>query len=139
MSVATVIAALQGRHALLSGVTSAPVALPSGLNSAALPLAITLPGSCTWERNRLGGLTQNREYAVRVYVALVAQGAGIDEGFSKTTALIETFGDSYASSRAAGTGYQIQLPITDSGHVLLAWGQEQCHGFEYRFHVKEAT
>lgn len=140
MSVSTVVTALQTRHTGLSGVTLAPATLPGSISPAMLPLAITIPGEATWTRERIGlAAIQQRQYIVRVYAAAVNSGAGLDEGFAKATALLETFGDSYAASRAAGTGYQIMAPYTDSGHLILPWGENQYHGFEFRLTVRELS
>lgn len=140
MSVSTVVTALQSRHTALSGVTLAPATLPASISPAMLPLVITIPGEATWARARIGGYAvQARVYIVRVYAAAVNSGAGLDEGFAKATALLETFGDSYAASHAAGTGYQIEPPYTDSGHLILVWGENQYHGFEFRLPVKKVT
>lgn len=140
MSISTVVTALQTRHTGLSGVTLAPATLPASISPVMLPLAITIPGEATWQRARLGApAVQTRQYIVRVYVAAVNSGAGLDEGFTKATALLETFGDSYASSRTTGTGYAIDAPFTDTGHVILLWGENQYHGFEFRLTVREVS
>lgn len=82
---------------------------------------------------------QTRQMLIRVYVAPVSQGQGVDQGYTAAVALLETFGDSYRTDHSAGTGYQMGTPITDSGHVVLVWGAEGAayHGFEFRVMVKE--
>lgn len=140
MSISTVVTALQTRHTGLSGVTLAPATLPASISPVMLPLAITIPGEATWTRERVGGVAvQRRQYIVRVFAAAVNSGAGLDEGFAKATALLETFGDSYATNRAAGTGYAIDASFTDTGHFILTWGENQYHGFEFRLNVREVA
>ncbi len=140
MAVSTVIAALQARHALLMGVTSAPTAMPASLASSMLPIAVVIPGEAEWTKKTMGRpAVQTRTYHVRVYVAPVAQGQGLDEGFSAATALLETFGDSYAATQAMGTGYRLEFPFADSGHQIMQWGEAAYHGFEFRLRVAEAA
>lgn len=140
MAISTVIAALQVRHAALTGVTSAPTAMPASLASSMLPIVLVLPGEATWSTTRIGGpALQERVMLVRCYVAPVAQGQGVDQGYTAAVALLETFGDSYRTDFSAGTGYQMLRPFTDTGHVIMAWGNEgqAYHGFEFKLTVRE--
>lgn len=137
MSVTTVIAALQTRHAAISGVTSAPTALPGSLNATALPLVLVVPGPGRHDTKRVGDTAHTRDYEVRVYVAPVAQGRTIDTGFQAACTLLDAFVADYGSTFQVGTVGKLAKNYADNGIVTLTWGEATYHGLVFTLPILE--
>lgn len=138
MSVSSVISALQAQHATLTGITSAPTRIPASLNTALLPIVITLPASGTWAHAAIGLNRQDRSYKVRLYVAPVAQGEGVDEGYQDTITLIQTLGASYVDWPTwVGTSFEQLREISDSGHIVMSYAGTAFHGCEFTLSIAE--
>lgn len=139
MSISSVIAAMQTIHASISGVTSAPTAIPGALNTAALPTVIMLPGPGEWLNLTTDHTLarQVRDYHVNVYVAPIAQGEGIDEGYQTTLTLLQLFGDEYVSDITGGGAFEQMRIIRDTGHTVLRYADIDYHGFTFILNVKE--
>jgi hypothetical protein len=141
VTVANTLAAFKTLHGAISGVSDAPAGVLASLQSAHLPLVQTIPGEAVWNLHATALRRQSRVYLVRVYVAPVAQGRGLDEGWSKCVPLLEAFGNAYvANPNLSGAVDQIgwsDTPITDSGITVLEHNGTYYHGFEYRVPVIE--
>ena len=130
MTVAATVTAIQTVNAAVTGMTSAPTAMPSQLTTAVLPLAITIPGPAEWQNNSDGWGFQFRSYYVRVYVKPVSQDIVADGGFQDAMTLIQRFGDAYiADTTFGGAVNTVRLddgfgPAISDGGVSgqMTWG-----------------
>jgi len=145
VSVTTTIAAIQGKNAAVTGMKSAPIAVPSALNTTLLPIALVWPGPATWAIPAMGLKRQEREYIVRVYVQPVGQGiAGPDAGYTACLALLEGVGQAYLADITYGSpNIDTTLEMSDSG-VLgggpeMTWGETGYWGFVYRLRIVEKS
>ena len=148
MSVSATVTGIQAVNAAVTGVTSAPTAMPASLNTASLPLAITIPGAGEWENLSSGMGYQFRTYIVRFYVAPIARDIPADGGFQDACTLIQAVGDAYLADTTFGGVVNTvrqggpQPPITDSGVVAnMTWGGIQdtpYWGFEFQIVTKES-
>ena len=145
MSITTTIAAIQTKNAAVTGMTSAPTAMPSALNGTLLPIALVWPGPATWNIAAMGLQRQEREYIVRVYVQPVGQGiAGPDAGYTACLALLEAVGQEYLKDITFGSAnIDTTLEMTDSG-VLgggpeMTWAEIGYWGFTYRLRIVEKS
>lgn len=139
MSMTTTIATLQAKNLAISGITTASVNWPSSLNTADLPLAITLPSIGSWSTAAIGLNRQDRTYRIIVYVEPLGQ-ATIDERMDRVIPIIGLLGAAYLADlgvTADANIDQIQLPITDSGPVELLFGGNAYAGFEMQLTVTE--
>lgn len=139
MSISAVITAMQAIHGAISGVTTAPTAVPGALNTADLPMVLMLPGSASWLNlttdQTLG--RQQRDYLVQVYVAPIAQGQGVDEGYQDVVTLLQSFGATYVADITGGGAFEQMRIIRDSGHQVLQYAGVDYHGFIYTLTIKE--
>ena len=144
MTVLTTISALQTKHAAITGVNSAPTAMPSNLDQVTLPVALVWPGDATWDMQAISLRRQERTYIVRVFVQAVAQGiAGPDEGYQKCAGLVEDFGAAYLSDLDLSGAVDHISAVRDSGvsggGFELLWGNVPYWGFVYRVTVVEKS
>ncbi len=144
MTVLTTISALQTKHAAITGVNSAPTAMPSNLDQVTLPVALVWPADATWDMQAVDLRRQERTYIVRVFVQAVAQGiAGPDGGYQKCAALVERFGAAYMGDLSLGGAVDHISAVRDSGvsggGFELLWGQVPYWGFVYRVTVVEKS
>jgi len=126
-----VIDRLQTLNASIPGVTSAPQSLPSILNQADLPLAMTVARGATWSDYSGSTMRQKRTLEVQFYVKQVGSG-NLDDGVVEVNALLDAVGRAYAAEMHTGDcGYlQTAIPWIDSGHTtILEYGGESFHGF----------
>lgn len=141
MTVATVLAAFKTLHASITGVTTAPAGVLASLASVRLPIVQTIPSESVWNLHASALRRQERVYIVRVYVAPMSHGKGLDEGWTRCVPLLEAFGQAYiANPDLSGAVDQIGWDdnrITDSGITVLEHNQTLYHGFEYRVPVIE--
>ena len=144
MTVLTTISALQTKHLGVTGMKSAPTAMPSNLDQVTLPVALVWPGEATWDMQAIDLKRQDRTYLVRVYVQAVAQGiAGPDEGYQAAAALLERFGAAYMADLSLGGAVDHISAVRDSGvsggGFELLWGGVTYWGFVYRVTVVEKS
>lgn len=144
MSVATTLTALQALHSGITGITRAPTAMPSVLNTSDAPIVLVWPGPATWRLQALGLKRQEREYIVRVFVQPVAQGvAGPDDGYQRCVTLLELFGQAYQDNLTLSGAVDNIQAVTDSGvsggGFELLWGQDPWWGLVYRLTIVEKT
>ena len=95
MDVSAVIIKLQGLHAAITGITTAPTAMPGALNTADLPCVLVYPGEAKHEKAWDTGKREDRTFLVLVYVKPIGQGQGVDEGFQECLPFFERFSDVY--------------------------------------------
>ena len=149
MSVSATVTGIQTVNAAITGVTSAPTAMPASLTTAVLPLAITIPGPAEWLNESANFGFQFRTYYVRVYVKPISQDIVADGGFQDTMTLIQRFGDAYlADTTFGGVVNTVRLeglpaPITDGGvRGDMTWGSDPSQapywGFEFQIITKES-
>jgi hypothetical protein len=143
MSIATTLTAIQTMHAGISGVTSAPLALPVTIDARRLPLVFVWPGPTSvdgWQA-MAGWYKHVRTYIVRCYVAEVSEvDEQVDTGYQAALPLLQRFGEAYmtpANQNLTGAVAHLGPPITDSGIGVLEYGATFYHGFEYRLTVTE--
>jgi hypothetical protein len=144
MTVLATIAALQAKHLTISGVKSAPTAMPGNLDQVTLPVALIWPGEATWNMQAIDLKRQERTYIVRCYVQAVAQGiAGPDQGYQACVALLELFGRAYLSDISLGGAVDHVAALRDSGvsggGFDLQWSGVPYWGFVYRVTVVEKS
>ena len=148
MSVSATVAGIQTVNAAITGVTSAPTAMPGSLTTAALPLAITVPGPAEWDNASDGWGHQFRTYIVRFFVKPIAQDVTADGGFQESLTLLQAAGDKYMTDTTFGGVIATlrydgpQPPLTDGGvRADMTWstpGQPPFYwGFEFQITVKE--
>ena len=139
MSITTTLATLQAKHLAIVGITTAPTNWPSSINTADLPMAITLPAEGTWTTAAIGLDRQDRTYRIMVYVEPLGQRT-VDERMDAVIPLIGSLGAAYLGDLgiAADTNIdQVQLPITDSGPTVLTFAEIDYIGFEMRLTITE--
>lgn len=145
MTVSATITAYQTLHAAITGVKSAPTAMPQTLNTSDLPLAFTWPGP-TIEQNgwtpSANWYTHRRFYIVRCYVKPIAQGTGFDDGYQSAVTLLQRFGEAYMGNQnLSATVAHLGPQIYDSGvRGDLQWvagSDVYYHGFEFRIETVE--
>lgn len=143
MTIAATITALQTLHAGISGIKSAPTAFPSNVNTASLPLVLTMPGPANWLEQAVGLKRQNREYIVRVYVNPVAQDkAGPENAMTTINALIQLFGRAYLADLSLSGAIDHIDRIEDSGAVEnmeLTTAGITYYGFVFRLGIVEKS
>lgn len=125
-----VIDRLQTLNAGISGVTSAPQALPSIINQADLPLAMTVARGATWSDYSGSTMRHKRTLEVMFYVKQVGSG-NLDDGVTDVNTLLDAVGKAYGAEMHSDDCKYLRtaIPFTDSGHVILEYGGETFHGF----------
>jgi len=145
VSIATTIAAIQTKNAGVTGIKSAPTAMPSALNTTLLPIALVWPSEARWNLAAMGLRRQEREYIVRVYVKPIGQGmAGPDDGYQECVTLLEAVGQAYLGDITLGSAnIDTMLEMNDSGvsggGFELTWGGTAYWGFVYRLRIVEKS
>lgn len=131
-----IVTGMQTFHAAITGVRTAPAAMPSQISAALFPLAVTFPGEATWSEQATGMDRQDREMIVRCFVAPVSTGAGVDDGFQDCLTLMQAFGDAYLADMTLGGIVEHISEIRDMGlDGRLEWGGTLYRGFEFRLRV----
>lgn len=134
----TVIAAIQAVNAGISGVASAPTEVPAALNTAELPLALTVVEGFTGSHQAIGMPRLDVVYLVRVFVKPLAQGEGLHEGYTAAQALLQSFVAAYHTQQQAGGffgGKVEQFSAFDGAMAVLNWAGVDYHGFTVRLRV----
>ena len=138
MSAKTIVAKLQGINALVTGVRSAPTEMPGQLRTEMLPCVLVYPLAAMHTVPFYAGRRTEREYLVRVYVAPIGQGEGVDGGFQECLPFLDRFADEYheAANIAVSTeewqeltlvedtGVRADMTLHGSGQGQLYWGVE---------------
>lgn len=145
MSIATVISDIQTVNATITGVTSAPTAMPGKLNTADLPCALAFVGP--GEATRISDFSlHHRTFYVRCYVQPVVLDIKPNAGYAESYALLQLFVEKYLSDITLGSatvqhmgrGARWDPPtLQDSGVVVMNYAGTDYHGFEITFSVKE--
>ena len=144
MTVLATVAALQTMHLAITGVASAPTAMPSSPDQVRFPAVLVWPGEAEWQLQAIGLKRQERTYIVRCYVQPVAQGvAGPDQGYQACVALLDDFGRAYLGDPTLGGAVDQIAALRDSGvsggGFELRWGSVPYWGFVYRVTVVEKS
>lgn len=130
-----IVTGMQAFHAAITGVTTAPSAMPSQINPASFPLVVTIPGEGVWNEHAVGLQRQERDMVVRCFVAPIQTGAGVDEGFQECLTLMQAFGTAYLTDQTLGGVVEVISELRDNGlDGRLDWGGVLYRGFE--FHVR---
>jgi hypothetical protein len=145
MTISATITAFQTLHATITGVKTAPTAMPMSLNTSDLPLAFTWPGPTVEQRGWTasgGWYEQRRYYIVRCYVKPIAQGSGFDDGYQQAITLLQRFGEAYMGDmNLDGTVAHIGPRVEDGGargdFQWVAGSDTFYHGFEFRIETVE--
>jgi len=115
MGAGDVVDALQTIHGAVTGVTTAPTAMPGHLNPGDLPMSLTYPGPAEHIGISFDYQSTERIYLHRLYVAPIGAGEGVDEGYQKCLPFLQRCRDAYAENRSkAMHWYKLQV-INDSG------------------------
>lgn len=138
MTIATTVAALQALHATVTGVTKAPTVTPASINTADLPMVITIPGACTWSHEAVGLRKQVREYIVRLFVGPVGQDT-VDEAFDAAVPIIQAMGQAYIDNPTLTSAVtHIDQDFTDTGlDGQLLFAGNTYRGCEFRVRITE--
>jgi len=144
MTIASVITAIQGVNAGISGIRSAPTSIPGKLNTADLPMMLVLVGEGRPERVSDFSL-HFRTYYIRCYVKPVAQDIKPDAGYSEAYGLLQSVIEEYLSDitfggavQHTGTGARYMPPtMEDSGIQAMEYAGVLYHGFEITITTKE--
>jgi hypothetical protein len=124
MSIATVRAAAAAKALTITGMVSAPVAVPNKLNAADLPCMVVFAGPATWSHETFGiaGETARRSYFLRFYVAPII--AGIPgEKYAEAEVLLQRAGKAFLAATDLEGSIFHDWSVTDGGIVEnLAYG-----------------
>lgn len=143
MSIQTIIAALQARHALVTGVVSAPTAYPGSLPAANLPLVLT--DLTTFEEHQEAhdedAPVFDGVFRVRGFCLPSNLGQGIDEGRQKALTVLDALLANYRGDAGLTTTAFIRSDVKGStrGRVVndLPYGDQAYYGFEIMVLVQE--
>lgn len=144
MSIATVISAIQGVNIGITGITSAPTAIPGKLNTADLPMALVFVDR--GEVTRVSDFTLHfRTFRVAVYVKPVVLDVKPDAGYSEAYTLLQRFIEEYESDitfggavEHTGRGARYDPPtFEDDGVQVLDYAGTAYHGFQIYVTTKE--
>ena len=96
MSIVNTVTLLQAKHALVTGITKAPITYPTTVNSADLPLVLTTCGPGYARAATLGALKERREDFIVTVLALGVGQANDDQGVQLVHTLLDRFRTLYA-------------------------------------------
>lgn len=134
MTIASVRVGFQTFLAEVTGIVSAPAKMPASINTAQLPIALTLAGPGRWMQGSIGLKQQIRNMIVRVYVQPVAQNVPAEEGYGACEPILEAVGAAFLDDPTLSdvvSALQVQEnEMTDTGIIVLAYGDVDYHGFE---------
>src|SRR5512139_521591 len=144
MTIATVLAAIQTVNAGITGITSAPTAIPGKLNTADLPIMLVFVGPGRPERVSDFSL-HFRTWHIRCYVKPISQDIKPDAGYSDAYTLLQRVIEEYLNDitfggavQHAGTGARFEPPtMEDNGIQTLEYAGTLYHGFEIVITTKE--
>ena len=144
MTIATVIAAIQGVNEDISGIRSAPTTIPGKLNTADLPMMLCFVGPGAPERVS-DFMLHFRTFYIRCYVKPVSLDVKPDAGYSEAYGLLQSVIEEYLDDitfggavQHAGTGARWNPPtMEDSGIQALEYAGTLYHGFEIVITTKE--
>lgn len=142
MTVASTISSLQARHALLSGMKTAPAAYPVSLPASDLPMAITdlVKGRSEWETHQGDYAKDEQQYLVRVFALPITQGQGIDQGKQACLTLLQTFLNSYKDSPTINSTTAILIERGIEYNIPrdgIAYAETAYYGFNIVLSVEE--
>ncbi len=142
MSLTTVRNAICAKLLTVAGIHSAPTRMPASINSGDCPLALVLPGPCSWSQEAIGLQKQLRTWIVRVYVKPVAQGQPVEEGFADCEPILQALATALLNDPTLGdTVDTLQIKenqLTDNGIGDYTFGDVHYVGFEMRVPIKES-
>lgn len=95
MTALTVASALQTINATITGITSAPTAMPAHLNPPDLPMVLMYPGPAEHTDMSMRHLRSDRLWYGWVFVKKVGSGRGVDEGYQDALAFLSRFYTKY--------------------------------------------
>lgn len=130
---------LQAINLGIVGVQSAPADLPSIINAADLPMAITLPGPATWDKYAAarGQIQVQRVYTIQVFVMPARSGLGVAEGLKATIPMLVAFGARYLDDLSLGGLANGIDQVSDNGALSLTYSGQVYWGFELRLRVTQ--
>lgn len=141
MSVLSMYTKIQTMVSQTTSAITAPSAMPTQLNTAHMPIALTFPAEADWELQAISYKRQNRTFKIRVYVKPVALGKGVDEGYQAVMPVLQAVGNKFLSSSGLSLENTVDHidSIRDTGVGVLAFGETTYHGFEFSFTVVEKS
>jgi hypothetical protein len=140
MTIASICAALQTRHAAISGVTRATTVYPPSIEASECPCVLVDPwrGKTSWETHGGDLAIAERIYRVRVFYQPAV--FNLDQGKQGAITLLEAFMQSYKDSPTvtSAAAILIERDIEDTGVVeTLAYGENQYIGFTVLLPIEE--
>lgn len=139
MTISAVVAALQTKHAAITGVTKAPTAMPDSLNTEDMPIVLVVPGEANWTGAAVGVREITRTYIVRCYILPVGQGEGVDQPFQQALGILDAMGQAYLDDQSLGlANTYVSENFADSGlDGRLLFAGTEYRGFEIRLGVTQ--
>jgi hypothetical protein len=144
MSISAVLTALQGKHAAIGGVASAPTVYPTGLNNTDLPCIITdaLKGKTEWETHGGDLSLETRAYRVRCFCLGGGLGTGFDQGKQQAITILDAVLASYrtAPTLTSTAAIRIEVGVEDTGiraDMKYTDPETTYYGFELLVQVEE--
>lgn len=140
MTIASIIAALQARHILVSGVRTAPTAYPASIEASDCPYVLVDPwrGKTSWDTHGGDLAISERIYRVRVFYQ--PSTFNLDQGKQGAITLLEAMLTAYKSDDTvtADAAILLERDIEDSGVVeALPYGENSYIGFTVLLPIEE--
>lgn len=144
MTALTVASALQTINAGITGITSAPTAMPAALNPPDLPMALVYPGPAEHVDASFRHLQTDRTWYGWVYVKKVGAGRGVDEGYQDALTLLSRFYTEYITQEHTDNAawdclYFVRDEGVRSDLSFHGTGTERYWGFVYEVLVRMFT
>lgn len=140
MTIASIITALQARHAAISGVKTAPTTYPGSIEASDCPYVLVDPwkGKTSWETHGGDLAISERVYRARVFYQPAT--FNLDQGKQGAITLLEAFLNNYKDSATVTSASAILLErdIEDSGVVeTMSYGENSYLGFTVLLPIEE--
>lgn len=148
MSITSALAALQARHALITGVHTAPDYAPDTMPAGNLPCVLVDPleGATQWRAHAGNVAVEERTYLVRLLVAPLGLGTP-EQQRALTVTILDALLTSYRATPTVGASGTIQIEkpggVRDTGprpfgpSAPVAFGSESYYGAEIRLLIEE--
>jgi hypothetical protein len=140
VTIASICAALQARHALVDSVVSAPTTYPASIEASDCPYVLVDPwrGKTSWDTHGGDLAISERVYRVRVFYQPAT--FNLDQGKQGAITLLEAMLAGYTSDDTvtAAAAILLERDIEDSGVVeALPYGENQYIGFTVLLPIEE--
>lgn len=141
MSIADIISDLQALHALMVGVTAAPIARPTKVSTAQLPCVLIRPGAQQISLDSRQTTDRVRSFTGVCLVGTPNQGRGIAETLTATHTLLDAFATRYTQAitdgETAGDGVIVRYQDNGEPDGLIDYQGTLFEGFTFQVDVWE--